>query len=170
VRVLIVITALLFAGSWWLSEDLFFPIEQLRAVKLDNRAGLLIAGAVVLIVLAAIGSTIVWRSRWPWRVFGAALVISGTLTGGYLGHRCASSALNECAGSPDRVPRALAAYHQRMGQFPMTLEQLGVVPCKRCLRGSIVTYKSDGVTYDFSFGDWLVTWHGTDREPITAIK
>jgi len=97
-------------------------------------------------------------------------MIAAIWAGGYIGNRCASSALSECAKSSEHLRAALAAYRERTGQFPLTLEQLGSIPCKRCLRGTIVSYKSDGKSYDISFGDWLVSWHGTDRDPVTAIK
>ena len=167
---LLIIAALLFVGTWWLSEDLFFPVEQLHALNLDRPAGLLVACAFLIAALVAIGSAIVWRGGWPGRFAGAALLIASTAAGGYIGGSCASAALNECAKSPQDLRTSLTAYQHRTGKFPQTLEQLGTVPCKRCLRGTIVTYKSDGKTYDISFGDWLVSWHGTDREPITLFK
>jgi hypothetical protein len=167
---LLLVSALLFMVTWWLSEDLFFPVEQLRALHLDRSAGWVAACCLLIAGLAAIGSAILWRRGWSGRLSGATLLIAATAAAGYIGGHCASTALNDCVASSEQLRAALAGYQHRTGSFPATLEQLGAVPCKRCLRGTIVTYKSDGKTYDISFGDWLVSWHGTDREPVTPIK
>lgn len=164
------VAVMLFFGTWWLSEDLYFPIALLQALRLDHPSGILLAGFAVVAALACLGSSIVWRNGWPARLAAAALLIAATFSGGYVGGRCGSSALNECAQTGEQVRIRLAKFRQKTGTFPNTLGDLGHVPCQRCFRGTILHYTSNGNSYDLSFGDWLVSWHGTDREPITAIK
>jgi hypothetical protein len=119
------VALMLFFGTWWLSEDLYFPIALLQALRLDHPSGILLAGFAVVAALACVGSSIVWRNGWPARLAAAALLIAGTFSGGYVGGRCGSSALNECAQTAEEVRTRLAKYRQKTGTFPGTLEDLG---------------------------------------------
>lgn len=159
-----------FFAAWWLFEDLFFPIPQLHAMHADNAIGLIVSAVLLTLLLAAAGAAIVWGGGMAWRVIGAMILIAAAYAGSNVGAHFGTAALEECAGNPQRLTTSLAAFHARSGRFPRTLDELGTVPCSRPLRGTIVWYRSNGQTYDVAFGDWLVSWHGSDREAITAIK
>ena len=105
------------------------------------------------------------------RFIAVAVSMALLASGLYIGARSASIALNECVASGETVRIHLAAFYQTHGVYPDRLDQIPqTIPGRRFLRGSLLRYQKTAEGYDISFGDWLVSHHGSAAQPFLAHK
>jgi len=155
----LVLVIVLVAGVWF-GEDSSNPARSLRWLALDAALG--------------IGS-VVWLTRMQRRLFrvvASVACIAAAAAGFLLGQRSESRAYNYCVEHCEELRTELRAYQEREGRYPERLtqaigrEQL----CVRSLRGTLLWYSTTNSSYQLEFGDYLVTWRATDRDPFIATK
>ncbi len=89
----------------------------------------------------------------------------------YIGDLSFYRAYNSCIGDAENIRTTLIEFKTKNGKYPSSLGELNMpLPCSRCLRGSILEYKSNGSNYKIWFKDWLIEHSATDKEPFTAYK
>ena len=89
----------------------------------------------------------------------------------HAGQQTAVFAFNECVSNGERVRQQLAEHHQKYGNFPTHLRALkSNLPCQLALPPQLLQYSQTTTGYFLWFGDWLVTHHATESEPLMAHK
>jgi hypothetical protein len=123
----------------------------------------LIVMFVVPIIVAVVTFAIV-RGR---RIEIAVLLAVITFAAAYGGRECFTHAFNNCVGSAADIKSGLERYRATHGRYPAKAD---ASRCKRCLRGTILRYSSDGTHYVISFSDAVVSWETTDQTPWSIGK
>jgi hypothetical protein len=119
----------------------------------------------ILVTLAAFA---VMRRR---RIVAAVLLGMITFAAAYGGRQCFTRAYNGCVGNADDIKGVLDKYRRSHGRFPPKLaDALPKPPCKRCVRGTILRYTSNGPHYVMSFSDAVVSWETTDQTSWSVGK
>jgi hypothetical protein len=146
--------ALVLALGGWLtgeSADSIGPIAELVMMF------------VVPIVVAIAAFAIVRRRRIEIAVLLAVI----TFAAAYGGRECFAHAFNDCVRSAADIKGGLERYRATHGRYPASAD---ASRCKRCLRGTILRYSSDGAHYVISFSDAVVSWETTDQTPWSVGK
>jgi hypothetical protein len=153
-----VAAAIVLASAAWIageSADQIGPIAELVVI-------------FVVPFVVALGAFAVMRRR------GLAIaILLGLITFGaaYAGRQCFARAYNGCVGNADDIKGTLDRYRRTRGRYPSRLtDALPQPPCKRCLRGTILRYASDGPHYVMSFSDAVVSWETTDHTSWSVGK
>lgn len=148
-----VAVAVVVASGAWLAEesaDSIGPISRLATM-----------------ILLPLAVAIIARRR-PALAIILALLTLGAAQGGRL---CFQHAYNSCVGNAGSIKSSLDGYRRANGRYPATLtEAMPQPPCKRCLRGTILRYSSDGSRYVLSFSDSIVSWETTDQTAWSVGK
>jgi hypothetical protein len=150
--------AIVVASAAWIageSADEVGPIAELVVIF------------VVPIVVALAAFAVTRR-----RNIGIAILL-GLITFGaaYGGRQCFAQAYNSCVGNAGDIKGTLDRYRRKHGRYPPKLTNaLPQPPCKRCLRGTILRYASDGQHYVISFSDAVVSWETTDQTSWSVGK
>ncbi len=135
-------------GAWLIGEsaDSVGPIAELVVI-------------FIVPILVAVAAFVMIRRR---RIEIAVLLAVITFGAAYGGRQCFTRAFNDCVGSAGEIKRGLERERATHGRYPMKLE---TSRCKRCLRGTILRYSSNGAHYVVSFSDAVVSWETTDQTP-----
>jgi len=128
---------------------------------------LLVFGLTLYVALAVF---LLRPFRHAGRIAGACLLLLVLPSGILAGDASGSRAYNDCVENAAVVQAGIEQFRQRNGRYPVRLEEVGNVPCRRLLRGTILRYERTASGYELGFRDWLVQWRGSEREPITAWK
>ena len=115
-------------------------------------------------ILVAVVAFAMIRRR---RIEIAVLLAVITFAGAYGGRQCFTRAFNDCVGSAAAIKSGLERDRATHGRYPLKLE---TSRCKRCLRGTILRYSSNGAHYVISFSDAVVSWETTDQTPWSVGK
>ena len=149
-----VAVAIVLASAAWLvgeSADEVGPIAELVVM-------------FVAPILVGIAAFAVIRRR---RIEIAVLLAVIAFGAAYGGRECSTRAFNGCVGRAADIKGGLERYRATHGRYPLKLEE---PPCKRCLRGTILRYSSNGTHYVISFSDAVVSWETTDQTPWSVGK
>lgn len=109
--------------------------------------------------------------RWKYRILFGLIFIVFYATGFYLGDLSFYRAYKKCVEDAEQIRTAIADFKTKNGKYPATLDDLNMpLPCKRCLRGTILEYESTASNYKIWFKDWLVEYSATDKDPFLTHK
>ena len=111
-------------------------------------------------------------SRLPGRLF-VGIAVCGLGPGGFgVGARDAAAAFNECVERGEDVRIRLHDYRARSGHYPDSLAALtgAPLPCRRLLRGDLLSYRATATGYSLVFSDWLVEHVATESHGFQPHK
>ena len=152
----IALVVLLCGLGVWLGEG---GIPLFRAWPL---AAAVVGGLVVVVVAPG--------AAWKKAAFGAAFLLLYAVAY-FSGLQSFGRAFDECLARGEEVRALLSRYQARSGQYPESLDELGVpVPCGRLTRPTLLVYERTESGYAIRFGDWLVEHSATESEAFMAHK
>ena len=167
---LIAVSIVISVVAMWFAESSVAPVILLSVVSGRASWWLVMLAVVLLVSCAALGVLLLRPYGWPARFGGALAILVAVWIGLIAGDRSQMRAYNECVEDARLLQASIESFRQRNGQYPNSLLEVGTVPCRRVLRGTIVSYERTASGYNVSFGDWLVQWRGSERQPVTATK
>ncbi len=135
--------------------------------------GSLLTGLTDLAIVAALAgaSLVVAGGRPRRRALAAASCLGVFFAAWVVGVQEWQAAFNLCVTEGESIRIALADFQHRTGRFPASIAELpGGSPCRRAIRGSIISYHPTTAGYEAAFGDRFVTHTATDAHPFQAHK
>jgi hypothetical protein len=168
-RIAVILTVALatFLMMMWLAED---SLAVLALVRGHASGWVVVTAIAVAIAYVFMVALLFRRYRWRIRLVGAVILFGAVLGGLTAGDRSQTRAYNECVANASILQARIERFRQRSGHYPASIDEVGDLPCRRILRGTIVTYERTHSGYQVGFRDWLVRWRGSEQEPITATK
>jgi hypothetical protein len=152
------VVAIVLATAAWLvgeSADEVGPIAELVVI-------------FIVPIVVALAAFAVMRRR---NIAIAILLGFVTFGAAYGGRQCFTRAYNGCVGNADDIKGILEKYRRAHGRYPPKLaDALPKPPCKRCVRGTILRYSTNGPHYVMSFSDAVVSWETTDQTSWSVGK
>lgn len=129
--------------------------------------------AVIVLSVCVLGADLLGSPKSRPARMGAALV-AGMLfaVGWYFGGRELDAAIDDCAHRAEEVRIALAAYEDRTGSYPESLDELtGIkLPGQRLLRSSPLRYMRTNEGYVLYYRDGRLEFSATDDHELTLER
>jgi hypothetical protein len=158
IRYVLLLLLLFGLAMWWAESPVFSLLIAAPRV--------IAVAAVAVLACMALGAAALRAHA----VIGALLVLIAMAAGAAIGAWSWRRAYNECVTQAPLVQSRIDAFHRQHGRHPATLAEAGPLPCRTILHGSILRYRRTASGYDLGFSDWLIKWHGNERQPMFATK
>jgi hypothetical protein len=93
----------------------------------------------------------------------------------YLGYVYGSKeqgvAYNDCVERSEIIRQNIVDFQKQNGRFPDDLSEIKIALCgRRILRPPLLDYRKTESGFELVFSDWLMSWVGTEVDPMLARK